>query len=257
MQPILSIITPTYNRTEFLKECLESVQALCFTPDDDWLYEHVLVDDGSTIDIRSWMTAHMNPRMRFFRLKKNQGQSAARNYGLQQVLGKYVFMLDSDDMVTQRGIYYLIDFLEHHADAPMVYGDFLRVGPSREYLLNNDYYGWSHKDARTLLLSIFRSEHFIQHCMLFRSEVLRELGGYNSTMRIAEDLELLVRFILKGYFPRYFPVVSILARYHDQNLTSSSRGDSFYARKQHRKSLQTIYSLHHKELKKYHIVQPE
>lgn len=91
----MSVIIPVYNGQAFVRQCVESVQ------DQTWKdLEIILVDDGSgdrSLDICRQMEAG-DRRIRVVS-QDNRGVSAARNRGLSQARGEYIFFLDSDDMI--------------------------------------------------------------------------------------------------------------------------------------------------------------
>ena len=92
--PLVSVITPNYNRAEYLPQCLASVRRQSFT---NW--EHILVDDGS--DDHSVALAReqakQDPRLRVVVLDRNRGVREARNTALELARGAYIAFLDSDD----------------------------------------------------------------------------------------------------------------------------------------------------------------
>lgn len=93
----ISVIIPIYNVEKYLMECLISV---CRNV-KDLDAEVILVDDGST-DQSSRIAseyAEDNHQFVYFR-KENGGLSDARNYGVSKARGKYIFFVDSDDMLT-------------------------------------------------------------------------------------------------------------------------------------------------------------
>ena len=89
--PRFSIVIPTYNRLDFLKQALSSVWTQTFTD-----YEVVVVDDGSTDRTWDWL-AVQGKRIRAIR-QPNRGPGAARNFGAREAQGNYVALLDSDDL---------------------------------------------------------------------------------------------------------------------------------------------------------------
>jgi len=89
--PILSIITPTYNRRHLLPRVLASVMQQTLAN-----FEWIIVDDGSTDGTREYLDALEDPRIiRIY--QHNQGCNAARHRGEQDMRGQYVVFLDSDD----------------------------------------------------------------------------------------------------------------------------------------------------------------
>lgn len=101
---MISFIVPVYNAERYLKACIESL--LCQTEQD---IELVLVDDGSTDKGKAVIASFHDPRIRFFE-QPHAGQSAARNYGLQQAQGEFIAFVDADDTIAP-------DWCERHLAA--------------------------------------------------------------------------------------------------------------------------------------------
>jgi glycosyltransferase involved in cell wall biosynthesis len=249
-QPIVSIITASYNGMPYLPECVASVRSLLFAPRTDWTWEHIVVDDASTDDTSAWIDENGHPSLSYIRLEQNVGASAARNIGIRRARGTYVFVLDSDDVITQRGLYHLIAYLERTPEARYTYGDFLRMGANREYMLEQDYFGWPHTTGAEILQSIFRGEHFMQHSMLFSRDLLMHIGGYHANLRMAEDLDLVIRLVLAGHLPHYLPLVTHLHRFHANNASNGHDG------KRHIEHLRTLFQLYRDKLSKHHVEAP-
>lgn len=113
MNPLISVIIPVYNVELYFEQCMESV--LCQTYDN---FEIILVDDGSTDESGRMCDryAFADHRIRVFH-RENQGQAAARNFGVIQARGDLVSFIDSDDYVTDdylEYLYYL--FNRFHSD---------------------------------------------------------------------------------------------------------------------------------------------
>ncbi len=90
IMPFFSIVIPTFNRGELLREALHSVFAQEFTD-----YEAIVVDDGSTEDIEA-VTREFAGRVKYLR-QENRGPGAARNLGIANAVGEYIAFLDCDD----------------------------------------------------------------------------------------------------------------------------------------------------------------
>ena len=103
---ILSIIIPVYNVGDYLERCLDSLISTKGIEDT----EIIIVDDGST-DISGEIADRYSSEFGFINCfhKTNGGLSDARNYGLERASGKYVFFLDSDDMVIPSAMEKIID----------------------------------------------------------------------------------------------------------------------------------------------------
>ena len=93
--PEVTIVTPAYNAARFLNESLDSTAAQTF---ERW--ERIIVDDGSrddTLDLAR-AAAKADPRNRVVALSANRGVAAARNAALREARGRYIALLDADDM---------------------------------------------------------------------------------------------------------------------------------------------------------------
>ncbi|QNL42196.1 glycosyltransferase [Streptococcus sp. NSJ-72] len=93
----LSVIIPVYNVEKYLERCIESVLVQNYNS-----YEIILVDDGST-DSSPIICDKYAQKFKHVSVvhKKNGGLSDARNVGIQNAKGKYVFFLDSDDWIVK------------------------------------------------------------------------------------------------------------------------------------------------------------
>src|ERR1700733_5357754 len=87
-----SVLIPTYNREEYLRQAIDSVLAQSFTD-----YEIFVIDDGSTDHTPELLRSYGN-RIRVLR-QQNQGPEAARNRPAAQASGEYLAFLDSDDLL--------------------------------------------------------------------------------------------------------------------------------------------------------------
>ena len=93
----VSVIIPVYNVEKYLQACLDSVR--CQTLQE---IEIICIDDASPDRCGEILDdyAERDPRIRVFHLEENQMQGYGRNLGLKEAKGKYVYFLDSDDMIT-------------------------------------------------------------------------------------------------------------------------------------------------------------
>ena len=108
--PIISIIIPVYNVEQYIEECLQSVEKQTYQGE----IECVLVDDCATdasIHIAQEFINKCNGRVtyRILHHDRNRGLSAARNTGLDNAKGDYIYFLDSDDYIDANAIEVLYD----------------------------------------------------------------------------------------------------------------------------------------------------
>lgn len=102
---VLSVIIPTFNRAEILKECLEAIFKQDFPKQD---YEVIVVDDGSKDETRELLVKFGARHKNFkFYHQKNQGQGVARNLAVQHAQGNIVVLIGDDIIVKE-------NFLSEH-----------------------------------------------------------------------------------------------------------------------------------------------
>lgn len=100
-KPLITVLTPTYNRKKFLPKLFDS---LCSQNSDNWVW--LIVDDGSTDGtadlLQKWVNEY--PDKVYYIIKSNGGKHTAINVGLKEVNTPLVFIVDSDDTLLQTAI---------------------------------------------------------------------------------------------------------------------------------------------------------
>jgi cellulose synthase/poly-beta-1,6-N-acetylglucosamine synthase-like glycosyltransferase len=119
LHPLISVVIPCYNQSQFLADAIESVLRQTW-PD----VELIVVDDGSTDATR--LVAQQFAAVRYLH-QSNQGLSAARNAGLALSTGQFVAFLDSDDRLLPRGLECGAGYLMAHPQCAFVHGDYRRI----------------------------------------------------------------------------------------------------------------------------------
>lgn len=94
-QPLISVITLTWNQTEVTCQFLESTRNLTYKN-----YEILVCDMGSQIDPTDRINAAHYPNTRVLRSEKNLGFTGGNNWGIRQAKGDYVFIVNNDTEVT-------------------------------------------------------------------------------------------------------------------------------------------------------------
>ena len=95
MNPVVSVIVPVYNAEKHLYRCIDCILAQSFTD-----FELLLINDGSKDNSDKICDGYAanDSRVHVFH-KENGGASAARNYGLDKAVGKYICFVDADDWI--------------------------------------------------------------------------------------------------------------------------------------------------------------
>lgn len=102
--PLVSIITPTYNRANTIERTINSVLNQTYKN-----IELIIIDDGSTDNTLDLLRKYNNPVVRVYQHEKNKGVTAAKNSGLNQIKGEWFTILDSDDEIVPDAIEKLLE----------------------------------------------------------------------------------------------------------------------------------------------------
>ncbi|MDB5238887.1 MAG: glycosyltransferase [Candidatus Parcubacteria bacterium] len=221
----ISIITPTYNRKHLLQETVESVKKSLLIPYEDVSWEYIIYDDGSTDGTPELFQKEQHPNIRYIRNDNNQGQSKARNEAVKEARGEYLFFLDSDDILLQRTLYKFAAKAKEFPGAGWFVADFLHVDENLRYIIGDDYYSWNFKDIGNMLDSIFKGEHYIQQNIFIKKSLFINVGMFDPSVKMGEDLDLCVRVLLKGHMPHICDFISHLHRVHSSNMSGAVTKD--------------------------------
>lgn len=96
MTEMISIILPFYNvKKEYMEACMQSIGSQTF---QNW--EAIIIDDGSDKTTAKWLDSYRTPQIRVIH-QENAGVSAARNRGIQEAKGEWIYFCDSDDLMKE------------------------------------------------------------------------------------------------------------------------------------------------------------
>lgn len=127
---IISVIMPTYNRANRLKDTVESVLAQSFDS-----YELIIINDGSEDNTSEICTryAEKEQKIKFINYEKNKGASYARNIGIKESKGEFITFVDDDDIVDKEMLDFLYNLaIQYIADISICgccYGHEERISP--------------------------------------------------------------------------------------------------------------------------------
>ncbi|HJQ71143.1 MAG TPA: glycosyltransferase family A protein [Blastocatellia bacterium] len=191
MEPIFSVILPTYNRAYVLWKAVASVVA-----QTERRWELIVVDDGSTDCTLRLVEEFHDARIRALSVT-NQGPSAARNRGVEVARAPYVAYLDSDNT-------WHANFLEVMLEAINKDGEIVLW-----YCGQNSTFWERTADGQWALISqspepraqysyedVWRLRGPDTSCMVHRREALERVGGWDEQCRWVEDWDLFLRIFL-------------------------------------------------------------
>jgi glycosyltransferase involved in cell wall biosynthesis len=215
---LISIITPTFNQLEFLKENIKSVQNSVTKP-SLFQFEHIIIDDGSSDGTKEFFE-NLDHGVKYYRFDKNQGISNALNFGISKAQGDWIFVLDHDDVIFQKTLANFYKAVIQNPLSNWFVFDFIRADQNLSYLLGQDYYGWEFETCTDWLKAVANKEHFVQHNTLFKKSLFNQVKGYDPMFKNALDLDLYSRFVISGSLPKYISNFSHIHRFHQNNTST-------------------------------------
>lgn len=184
---LISIIIPVYNVEPYLKQCLDSIII-----QDAPSWEAILVDDGSTDGSSDICDEYANkdPHFRVFH-KENGGVSSARNIGLEEAKGKWIWFVDGDDYIENNALPTLRKGINQDCDT-------IFHGLTQKFE-NGDTIFDNHDEDMSLKKKDFLLKHYCYQngMILFSSKIIKENNlRFSEGIRMGEDMEFQYKYLL-------------------------------------------------------------
>ncbi len=204
----ISVIIPAYNAAQTISRAIESVRI----QDMDSM-EIIVVDDGSADDTYDVTASLVRPDETFHVLKmpQNSGVSAARNMGIRHAKGKFLAFLDADDIWLPGKLKQQIAAIKQDPRITLVSCNSKLISESGEHLKEghvNRPPVEGDEAWKTLLIYNFLPTPTV----LTYRHLVTEMGGFDETLAVGEDLDLWIRLAILG---KVRVLKDILINYYD------------------------------------------
>lgn len=184
-KPLISVILPVYDIEEkFLRKCIESVTAQIY---ENW--ELCAADDASPAPhVRKVLEeyAHKDQRIKVVFRAENGHISAASNSALEIASGEFTALLDHDDELSEDALFYAAREINNFPDAAFIYSD--------EDLIDADGAHFEPKFKPDWSRDLFYSVNYVTHLAIYRTEILRGIGGFRAGFEGSQDYDAALRF---------------------------------------------------------------
>jgi|GEM_PF-4853743 len=179
----ISIIIPAYNQEKYIERCIQS--AINQTQP---AMEIIVVNDGSTDNTQKIIDGYKD-KIRIIS-QKNGGVSSARNKAIENAIGDWILLLDSDDELFPEHIEYVMPRLKE-SNCKFTYvnsiiekdGVIVRTGVEDEQHEVRD------------LLSIYKSPYMAVSGIVIARQLLRDIGGFDTSLNTAEDTDVKLKLM--------------------------------------------------------------
>ena len=204
-EPLISIITPTFNRELTITQAVESVLAQSYPH-----WELIIIDDGSRDSTREKLVSYLDDRRIQYHFQENQGQSLARNLALQYAQGELICFLDSDDLWVPDKLERQVALMEAHPEVDVLHSDEIMIDEQGRELSRKNMRRYSGRIARQMLVDNSVSINTV----MARRECFDTMGGFSGRYGVADDYDIWLRFSARFtflYVPEYWGYYRVMA----------------------------------------------
>lgn len=189
----VSIIIPVYNVEKYIVECLQSVANQTVADKIECIVVDDCGPDRSFAIAQDWISGYKSDNrynsvdFKLIQREKNGGLSAARNTGVKEAVGEYLYFLDSDDYLIPTAIEHLLALADKHGGVDLLPALYITDGHKMEQFGSHSFPEFSdnRKLIKTALLDydripvtaanrLVRREFFIEHNLWFKEGIIHE-----------------------------------------------------------------------------------
>jgi glycosyltransferase involved in cell wall biosynthesis len=206
-----------YNSEKFIAEAIESIINQTFK---EW--ELIIINDASTDRTRKIIKDYQkkDDRIKIINLKKNSGPAAARNAGLRIARGKYIAILDSDDVALPKRLEIQYNYLEKNKDIFLVGSSFKYIDENGRLIVRKKFKENFDCNSKEIL------KGKIQHStVMYRRQ---PLFLYRKKLKQVEDIDLFLRVKERGKKIMILKDIPLKYRIHERSLSSAAHEEQKY-----------------------------
>ena len=187
----LSVLMTVFNGAATVEEAVGSVLGQTFSD-----FEFLIVDNASTDDTLQKISRLSDPRIRVIANTQNEGQTKALNRGIREAQGEFGARMDADDVSHPDRFETQINVFDSHPNLGILGSWHDEISETGKYLKTMKY----PTDPLEIKCHLLSDGNLTKRCLahptvMFRTAVLRAAGGYNESIRFAQDYDLWTRLI--------------------------------------------------------------
>lgn len=179
--PMVSVVMLTYKRADMLPKAIESILAQTYTD-----FEFIILNDGSPDKTDEVVVVYDDPRIRYYKNAENKGIAYSRNRAVSLARGKYVMIMDDDDISLPERMRKQVEYLENHPETVVLAGqikDLSRVPETHNDIAANLIQYNNVGNANIMYRRKFAKQHNIR---------------YNEKLKASEDWEFWLKMLFAG-----------------------------------------------------------
>lgn len=181
----VSFLITVFNDWEKLEETIPTLLNQNFD-----LFEIIIVDDGSSSETQKYLK---NLEAKFQAIKcffpGKLGRGKALNYGIENATGEFIAINDADDLSDPNRLFLQYQFLNDHQEYGMVGSNFfqLDIETKEKKIVEKPL------ENSQIRKALIREQPFQHSTVLIRKSILKQIGGYNTSIRFLFDRDIFIR----------------------------------------------------------------
>ena len=203
INPLISVIMPTYNNGKYIKQAIESIYAQNYDN-----IEIIVVDDGSTDNTKEILKEYKNIKYFYIRHK---GIPFARNLAIENSNGEYIAFCDSDDYWLPEKINTQIQYFKEHPDCEIVFTKYENFFERKELKICK---------KAVLEKELEKADKKYLPSALIKKSIFKLYGNFDEKFQTGEDTEFIYRISENGTNVSHFvDTIFYIRRLHGNNIT--------------------------------------
>lgn len=207
----ISIIMPVYNEEKYLHEAIDSILSQTFGN-----FEFIIIDDASTDDSLLIIKSYTDKRIRLICHEYNVGNYPSRNEGLKIAVGKYICVMDADDVAYPQRLALQYAYLEVHSDVLAIGTNFDFSVPEMKRFLPSSY--------EQIMVGLLMDNRFLHSSLMIRTDIMKNCGGYDEKYVYSSDYNLMSRLALSGKIENLTNIL-MMYRWHESQISQSHKNE--------------------------------
>ena len=220
--PKVSIIMSVFNGEKYLESAVNSILRQSFLD-----FEFIIINDGSTDNTEKILKRFTDKRLKIINNKTNIGLTASLNKAIKQARGEFIARMDADDISLPFRLEYQVKFLEENPDIALV---------------GSSYYICDEKNKIQSIVEVLtepeklkqelKKQNWFGHgTVMFRKNIIDNIGAYDESYKYAQDYELWLRIANKFKVANIKEPLYIWRRTKENISSKKEEEQAFFAQK--------------------------
>jgi len=198
--PLVSVVMPVYNSVGFLQNSVESILTQDYPN-----FEFIIIDDCSTDNSLEVIKKYNDTRIKLIENPQNRGNYFCRNIGCRIAQGKYIAVMDCDDISMPNRLTKQVEVMEKSDDLLAVGSDHILLFPNGQ-----EHNRKRIKEYKKIRLGLLKDNVALHPSLIIRKDIFKCIGFYNEEFYYSSDYDMLCRLSIRG---KIIGIPEILVKY--------------------------------------------